>query len=505
MNSQLPDPEHIKKEVEESDLRFIDVFIIIRKHFRLVLSILFIILFITAFWTLWQKPVYESTAMFAIEEQTKPFSLIPTELVPELAQNVNNETELLKSRTLMVSVIQELWTSSKWGDLFLFGTKAYEPEGKRKLIRKIFTLGLWSSKPEYTAPYTEIISDSLLAETLNAMYANIAITNPRGSEIIRITYSSHDPDEAALIVNLIAENYRESDHEWTAGESLHLKEFLGKQLENLKRELFTVEETLKDFQEKEQIFGLEDEAGILMHELAAIETEYYSKLAEVNIARDRQRYLIDYLSEKDKTLTDRMVNSLNNQLLALRIEIASSEADIVRNSSLYGEDHEAVISTKKKIKKLKDNLIIQTKELLTQGMSVSDPLLFRQATIDTILALQGVIAGLEGAAQEYKKLVDQYSSLLFDLPNKSLGYIRLERELRVLSETYKFLRQKREEAQLNEASQISKIRIVDAGVAPFKKSRPKTILNLIIGFVLGMGLGGITALIKERFGGSNTA
>jgi uncharacterized protein involved in exopolysaccharide biosynthesis len=187
---------------------------------------------------------------------------------------------------------------------------------------------------------------------------------------------------------------------------------------------------------------------------------------------------------------------MNNQLFALRQEIAASESNLVRNSSLYGENHEAVISTKEKIQKLKLQLVEQTKDFLAQGLTVSDPLEYRQSLVDTVLILEGTVMGLEGAAREYKKLVDQYATQLRSLPEKSLQYFRLERDRYVLAETYKFLRQKLEEARLNESSQLSKVRIVDHAIPPRKQYKPSLMINILLGGILGLGIGSIIAFRK---------
>jgi uncharacterized protein involved in exopolysaccharide biosynthesis len=503
MNDSRIKPSN-RPEIEKRDLTLRDMYSILRKRTKLIISTLGIFLFITFFLTLWQKPVYRSTTMISIEDSAQPLSLIPVSLLPGIPQNVSNEIELIKSRTLMELTIKELWSLPQWNNLYLFGTKAYDPQGLRRLVREIFTLGLWEPKPEHKLTYTETISDSLMADFLETIYKNLGISNPTGSEIITISYSSYDPVEAALIANIIAEHYQGQDQQWTANESSQLKEFVSAQLNTLESELNKVESELKDFQENERIFGLQDEAGIIMRELASIESEYYSKLAQANIAKEKKEFLFDQIMSNDKSLADQLVHSLNSRLIALRLEIAISEADLVRNSSLYGDDHEAVLSTKNKIRKLKENLILQTEELITQGIVVSDPLALRQAYVDTVIALEGVIVGIEGAANEYKTLVDQYTNQLYDLPEKSLHYMRLERERFILSETYKYLRQKHQEAQLNEAALLGKIRIVDPAIPPHRAVKPKLLKNLFLGLVFGIATSIALAFWKEYWSKSES-
>jgi hypothetical protein len=97
------------------------------------------------------------------------------------------------------------------------------------------------------------------------------------------------------------DSYKQRDQEWNAGEGTHMRGFLEEQLNNIVVELNDVEEALKDYQESEQIFGLDDEAAILMRELAILEAEYYSRLSRINIASERKQYILNKITESDTT------------------------------------------------------------------------------------------------------------------------------------------------------------------------------------------------------------
>jgi len=184
-------------------------------------------------------------------------------------------------------------------------------------------------------------------------------------------------------------------------------------------------------------------------------------------------------------------------ITALRLEIASNEADLVKNSSLYGDQHDAVKSIQAKIDRLKQNLEQQTIQLITQGVSTADPIRYRQTLMDTVLKLNGTAASYEARIAEYKKLVENYNAQLNKLPGKTLALARMERDRSVLSQTYSLMRQKLEEAKISQASQLSKVRTIDPAVPPGGRSKPSTKMNLLLGLVLGIGLGIGTAFLVE--------
>ncbi|MCJ7802899.1 MAG: hypothetical protein MUP82_11150, partial [Candidatus Marinimicrobia bacterium] len=451
-------------------------------------------------YTLIQIPTYTSSTMIVIDDKSKSGSMfdIGLESNISLLNSMNNEIELLKSRTLSEEVVNDLWNSSKRNDLFLFGTKTYRPEGIKKTLR-----GLWNSifnrgKQARSYGQDTEISDSLLSQSSKLIRSSLAVTNERNTNVLNISMTSNDPEESSLLANTVARLSQQRDMEWNAGEIVNLREFLQEQLKNVESDLVTVEESLRQFQEQEQIFELEGNAQQLLNQLGSVETKYKTILAEINIIQERMRFINRTLSQEEKTLKSQLLNSIDTRLMALRTEIAQTEANLVRNTSTYGENHEAVLSLERKLSRLKIDLEEQTNQLIASGTSVADPLKYRQALVDTSLFLESRLANFRSQAEEYRKIVNQYTRELNTLPAKSLKFAQLERDRSVLAETYSLMRQKLEEARITEASKLGKIRIIDPAISPLSRTSPNTTVNIAVGLILGLGLGALVAFLIEK-------
>ena len=96
-------------------------------------------------------------------------------------------------------------------------------------------------------------------------------------------------------------------------------------------------------------------------------------------------------------------------------------------------------------------------------------------------------------------MIDEYEKQLSDLPEKVLEYTRLERIRNIQSETYSFMRQKLEEARINEASKIGKIRVVDSAIPEYIPIKPNKKLYVLLSLVLGTIIGIAIIGIKEFF------
>ena len=485
---------------DNSDLSLTEIIYLLRRHLPLIAGITSTIFIITILYTLVQIPTYTSTSMVVIDNKSKSGAMfdIGMESNISLMNSMNNEIELLKSRTLSEEVVHDLWNSSIRNNLFLFGTKTYRPEGIKKTLR-----GLWDSifnRGNRARSYTQNteISDSLLFQSSRIIRISLSVSAERNSDVLKISMTSNDPDESSLLANTVAQLYQQRDMEWSAGEIVNLRDFLQEQLKNVEFELISVEESLRQFQEQEQIFELEGNAQQLLNQLGSVETKYNTILAEINIIQERMRFINSKLSQEEKTLKSQLLNSINTRLLALRTEIAQTEANLVRNSSTYGQNHEAVLSLERKLSRLKIDLEEQTNQLIASGTSVADPLKYRQALVDTSLFLESRLANFRSQAKEYRKIVNQHTRELNTLPAKSLRFAQLERDRSVLAETYALMRQKLEEARITEASKLGKIRIIDPAISPLSRTSPNTTVNLAVGLILGLGLGTLVVFLIEK-------
>jgi len=99
--------------------------------------------------------------------------------------------------------------------------------------------------------------------------------------------------------------------------------------------------------------------------------------------------------------------------------------------------------------------------------------------------------------EEEEKL--QYEKSLEKLPDKELRLARLERAVKVSENIYLILLEKYQEARINEVMEFKDIRIIDKALAPDEPIKPRKMLNLAIGGVLGLMLGVMLAFFMEQW------
>ena len=498
MEQQPLQPNGQMHDYQENELSLRDYIMIVRIHLNKILLTVVTVLGFSVYYTYTVPPEYHATATIMIRE--KPGASMIMDFGGARQRNqIINEIQLIKSRAVAEAVVEELWQNGHKNNLQIFKSRVFKPRGQRprRMLKEILTFGLYdpeSSQPKrYSGDYTLEIGQKFAGR----IQSNLNINNRRDTDMLELSFKSPFPDEAKLVANTIAFVYMDLDKKWNSEQAGNLVDFLRSQVTVQSSKLAVAEEKLKTFKEKERIYDLTGNAPMVLGRLVEVETQYYNTLAEINISNEQAEYLRSKLSEDEKTLAEQLMNDMNIQVNSLRIAIGEYESQLMKNKNQYGENHAAVKDTRNKINALKDQLNDKTKTLIAQGVSVANPLEYRQGIITELLTIDAQKIGFESKGVEYKKLVNHYNGQLNELPGKQLDFARLERDHSVLALNYTFMRQKLEEAKINVASEAGKVQIVDIALQPGNPSKPVHSRNILLGLILGLGAGlGLAFLIE---------
>ena len=475
---------------------------IIRKIIRArwwILSSIFIVLIGTIYVTYSTPPIYQATVSLMIEKSSKAQAIFNFGVNENF--KISDEVAVIKSRTIAEDVVESLWNSNKRNRLYVFGTKVFIPRGQRlrRPIKKLLTFGQYDSEenkpPKYDEPYSNKIGTQFYRNVINT----ISVTYRRGTNIIQITTMSPHPYEAALLANTVASAYQKRDKEWSSNESMSLKSFLQDRLDEKDREMEEIEQNIENFKRENEIYDLDGNVYNMLNSLTNIESKFNNNNLEINILLSQKKYLSKQLSDIEKDLAVQILNSINAQLFALRTQVNEKEAELVRNSTVYGSKHEAVLKTKENLSNLKNQLENKTNELIATGLSIIDPLEYRQKLLGEILKFETNLNLLETKSREYHALINQYKNDIKILPEKQSYLGKLNREKEVLSNTYSYMRQKMEEARVSMASEPGKVRIVNKAAPPKKPISPDIPRNLSMALFIGFIIGFVINLAIEYF------
>mgnify|MGYP006139336391 CR=1 FL=1 len=482
------------------ELTLIDIVGLIKSNLRYVFLFTIIALLVSIYISFSTVPVYVASTEIILEKKSSSEDIFNFQNdSPEI---IANEIEIIKSRKLSETVAESLWKSNHKNYLNIFGTREFRPKGQRvrKKIRDF--LNIVDTEKNVFKYKSESDFKIFKNNFTDNIKSRIKVKNRRGTKILRISFSSPHPDEAALLANHVAERYKILDRQWTMNESMNLEKFLEEQLILKGVELESAEYHLKNYKEKYQVFALDANAESVLELSTTIDSKIKSTIAQKNILKNRKDFIEKKISKEDKQLAGNITNSINSRLFTLRSEINDYETKLIKNTSLYGESHEVVKSERRKIIELKARLNEETSNLIDKGVSAIDPIEYRESQITELISIDIEVNTLEAEISENSLILENYEENLKDLPQKQLNYARLLREYQVVSDIYKYMRKKLEEAQIASASVAGKVRILDRALPPKFPIKPNLKNNLILGFFLGLLVSMIFILVKEYFDSS---
>ncbi len=419
---------------------------------------------LAAYETFTTPPVYEASTTIMIDQRgAVGQSLFPESRLQGQMTLINNQVEILKSRSLAKAVLERLWRSPYRDSLAIL---------------------------------KEIETGATTQEAIRSIQSSIAVSPISNTELIEIRVQAGTPFEASYLTKSVARAYQDMDQSLSRGEISQVVDFLVEQLDRKEKKLKTSEDALKAFLEQEKIASLSDEATQVVQQGADFESMYRGVLIDLEVTKKRLNYLKSRLGTSKKTLESEISRVSSPLVLKLRQEMAQIE----RNISVYlsqgvGEQDPQVRREREKLKAIKSRLTEETRKLIVDGLPADDPLAQAQELVVKILQAETDIAALTARAEGLKRVVDSYSQKLEGLPDKNVQLARLERNRKVDEKLYMMMREKFEESRITQAGEIGKVRILDDPFLPEKPISPKKKLNMILGCFLGLGIGlGITFL-----------
>jgi capsular exopolysaccharide synthesis family protein len=431
------------------------------KHRIVILGCFFGAVAIGAALTLLMTPVYTAKATLQIDrEAARVFNaddVTPREVL-QGEEFFQTQYGLLRSRSLAERVIESLGLASSDAALQAIGIEPPPATG---------TAAQQAARRR--------------ASVLSALQGNLAVSPVRGSRLVTVEYDNPDPVVAANIANGFAENFIQANLDRKFESSKYAREFLEERIAQTKDRLEAAERQLVAYAANQQIISISEpgESGANSGSTSSLTS---NNLVALNGALARARAARVAAEEKWRsarsaelmTLPDVLQNPTIQRLTEQR---AVLNAEYQQKLSVYQPDYPEMVRLKAQIDEA-------------------------EGQIQTIASniRSSVRSQYEIAANEERSLQAQVTGLtgdVLDLRDRSVQYNILQRELDTTRTLYEGLLQRYKEVGVTGGVTANNISIVDSATPPRAPSSPNLMLNIALAALLGLGLGGLAALVLE--------
>lgn len=279
------------------------------------------------------------------------------------------------------------------------------------------------------------------------------------ASLVTLSVSGAVPEQEADYLNRLMKLYLRQGLEVKNETAENTIAFINEQISTISDSLKKVENTLENFRQSNRLVDLSREGTLIQNRLE----NYENERSALVLQRQYYEYLRNYLSTKNETgdiVSPGAMGVTNGPLETLVVQLASLQQQMARMEVNISEDMPAVAVI--------NNSIRDTKALIEENINSS-------------------MRNLENAIKDSDQKIEAVETELDKLPGTERSLINIQRKFDLNNTVYNYLLEKKAEAGIAKASNVSDNRIIDNAV-PFNavRIRPKTRQNYAVALLLGL-------------------
>lgn len=464
------------------------------RHKWTLIAFVFVFSAIAALLALNQIPIYSSQGTIFISESKNRYSyagsdlsnLLTTTYGIGVGSTIANELQILKSRTLS----EDLADSVK--------NKMYTESGLKYPI-------LWRAYPDDSTTTSRDTVALRIRNTLTAEQVD------RETDIVRLSFESPLPEEAAYITNLTMDTYSRLSTAQNRSMATSALSFLRGERNNIETQLAKTEEELRVFMDQSNLLAVDSQTEQLINNISALETkrqEIEVQLVAANSAIDTYESQLD---EIRPGLAEQFSESLAPILTNFQFELAELETEklllLQKNPELADNpNHPEIQRLDNQISQIQAQIKTIAERLINSSSSLALSFLGSESgsIAEKIIQINEKLVDLRVKKSQYEKQINaledrltQFNQQFETLPGDIIELARLKRDVKINEELYLLVSNQFAEMSLWERTQFGMGRPLDYAVVPETPIKPQKKLWVLIGFLLGGIVGVGFIFIRE--------
>ncbi|MDZ8222870.1 polysaccharide biosynthesis tyrosine autokinase [Nostoc sp. ChiVER01] len=319
-----------------------------------------------------------------------------------------------------------------------------------------------------------------------------------GTDVLRISYTSHDPEQSAAVVNTIMNLYLENDILTNRSEAAATRQFMAKQLPKTQEAVNNAEVALRIFKQKYQIADLSEETKSAVATIGNLDNEMNTvkaQLDEVNAQTNALRQKVELNSQEAIAVS---ALSQSPAVQGVLTQLQDTDRQLAIERSRFLDDNPVVVNLEAKKASLKSLLQQQVGQTVGNQTQIPQRLLqigeLRQNLIQSFLQSEVQRFGLAKRLSSLSNSRSAYEQRVKIIPQLAQNQRELERKVEVAESTYQTLLKKVQELQLVENTNTPSSRIITPASVPSKPAIGKKIIVLLLGVMFGLFLATTTVL-----------
>ena len=293
------------------------------------------------------------------------------------------------------------------------------------------------------------------------------------SSVVSLVMTGSNPNKIVEFTNMLMNEYVNRGLEKKNMVSENTIRFIDEELTGIQESLGSAESELKEFRTQNDLMNLDMQATQIYNNLQALERERAEISVNVKIYKRLQDYIKEQIDDPENLAapsTMGIADPLLNQLVRDLVTLSQTKATQLLTQT---EQHPQIV-------KLNEQIVTTKKTLLE--------------------TINNLVINAEMSLDEINKRIAKVVSETKVLPEKQQQLINYQRNFNFNDETYKYLMQRRAEAQILKASNTPDNEILDvARMERTYRISPRTSMNYLIALILGLLIPAAYLFLKDFF------
>ncbi len=365
---------------------------------------------------------------------------------------------------------------------FLAGKEWYQTQNtiiaSRTIAQRVVERLALQRDPDFMAVPAEqraTWAGATLDEATRELLDVLTVRQEKDTRVTRISVQSTNSERAALLANAVADAYMDWVMEQRLGSTVRAVEWLSGQLDDVSKRLENSEHAVHDFRRSNNVLSVS-----LADQQNGVTETLNSFSAALTVATTRRIQIEAQLKQLERAVQEDPLQ-VHARLVSDSAAVADlrkryHEAVVLRDglAGRYGPQHPEMRSIQHQI----DRLVSAARQEI-------------QGLVEVLRAELREVRDVEGGLMRAKQ---QTQNVGLDLNLHEIDYNRLERERANNEKLYGVLLQRTTETNLTRLLRVSPVRLVDRAIVATKPVRPRPVLNIAVGVMLGL-LGGLAAAV----------
>lgn len=468
----------------------------------------------------WAIPVYEANATIIIKDEKKGNE--DSKLMESLDQIsskkiVENEIEILQSRTLMLDVVKDLglyapvYDEGKVNSISAYALSPItivspNPDSMETSDNKIYFT--FNSKNQtvllnnkYSFPLNQIVKTPYgilkfvpnpnfeLDDNNNRQKFYFELLSPTGvassllsglkaeassklSSVIELSFRDQAPKRAEDILNQLLHAYDLASIAEKDKLASNTLSFVQVRLSAVAHDLDSIEKKIQQYKSGRDAVDVSTQGQLFLQNVSANDQKIGELSTQLSVLNQVEKFVAN--NENNSAIVPSTVGVSDPMLTQLMDKLYNAELEYDKLRKTVGENNPSLIALRDQISKIKPSIL---QNIHSQQQS------------------------LYAAKQNLNATNGTYNSILQTVPQKERDLLDISREQSTMSAIYAFLLQKKEESELSHASTLPDHRIVDSAETSGAPVSPKRMLIYMVSIAACLGVCFAIIMVRESLTG----